>query len=282
MPKKTSPKAAKRRFTAATADRHALYEAAVQDTLADCRFIDRVYKKARGRLPERLREDFCGTAKLCAEWVQRGPQRQAIGLDLHRPTMRWGKAQHLQPLAAEVAGRVQLCCRNVVDGLEPGEAPVDVSVAYNFSYCILKSRPEMLAYFRNVYAHTAAQGAFMLDIHGGNESFDELEERVRHKGFTYVWDQGPYDPVTGFIKRAIHFTFPDGTQIRPAFTYDWRMWTLPELQDLLREAGFAQVDVYWEGADDDGNGTGNFRKVRHAPHDPSFVSYLVAWRQPTR
>jgi len=29
-----------------------------------------------------------------------------------------------------------------------------------------------------------------------------------------------------------------------AFSYYWRMWTLPELQELLQEAGFVKVTVY--------------------------------------
>jgi hypothetical protein len=270
----------KKRLTARTADPHHLYEASVQDTGADCRFIDRIYKKARGVLPERLREDFCGTAKLCAEWVRRGSTRQAIGLDLDQPTMDWGKAEHLEPLG-EAAARVRLLRRDVLSGLGKKDRSMDVSVAFNFSYCAFKERATMLRYFKGVYRDTASSGAFFLDIHGGNESFDELEESVKHRGFTYVWDQGPYDPVTGSSHRAIHFRFPDGTQLRRAFTYDWRMWTLPELQDLLVDAGFAQVDVYWEGAADDGSGNGRFRKVQRAPHDPSFVAYLVAWRRPT-
>jgi hypothetical protein len=273
-PQKSTRK--KQPLTAATADRHVLYEASVQDTAADIEFVEHVYKKMRHKVPQRLREDFCGTAKLCADWAASAPQRHAYGLDLHQPTLNWGRRRHLAPLTPAQQARVSLLRRNVLEGVE---VPVDVTVAFNFSYCVFKDHAGLLAYFKNVFACTRAQGAFFLDIHGGNESFDELEESTKHRGFTYIWDQGPYDPITGFVKRRIHFGFPDGTQIRPAFTYDWRMWTLPELQDILCQAGFAQVDVYWEGADKKGCGNGVFRKQRRAAQEASWIAYVVAWRK---
>ena len=51
----------------------------------------------------------------------------------------------------------------------------------------------------------------------------------------------------------IHFKFPDKTKIKNAFTYNWRLWTMVEIRELLSEAGFANVVVYWEGEDEDGD-----------------------------
>jgi hypothetical protein len=36
-----------------------------------------------------------------------------------------------------------------------------------------------------------------------------------------------------------------------AFTYDWRLWTLPELRELLLAAGFKEVKFYFERVDGD-------------------------------
>jgi hypothetical protein len=44
-----------------------------------------------------------------------------------------------------------------------------------------------------------------------------------------------------------------------AFTYDWRLWTPAELSEGMREAGFKDVRVYWEGTGADGKGNGAFR-----------------------
>ena len=275
--KKTrTKKPAAAKLTARTADKHALYETSVQDTAADIHFLSRVFKKERGRPPLALREDFCGTGNLCAAWVASHPERTAVGLDLHQPTMDWGTKQHVAPLG-EAASRVRLLKRNVLDGATEA---VDLVVAFNFSYCIFKSRAQMKDYFKSAYKGTAAAGAFILDIHGGTESFEEMDEHTDHRGFTYVWDQEPYDAINGFAKRHIHFRFPDGTEMKRAFTYDWRLWTLPELRDLLLEVGFDRVDVYWEGADDEGGGNGIFRKTSRAENEASWIAYIVAWRSP--
>ena len=57
------------------ADRHELYEMAVQDVEEECNFIIETYETMRGRKPLSFREDFCGTASAACEWVRRGPRQ---------------------------------------------------------------------------------------------------------------------------------------------------------------------------------------------------------------
>ena len=263
----------KNRLTAATADRFELYEESVQDTEADIQFVSRVFHKERKRAALMLREDFCGTAQMCADWVRTHAERTAVGLDLHAPTQKWGMRKHIKPLG-DAAARVQLLCRNVLVGCQGS----DVTVAFNFSWCALKTRAILLQYCQGVCNDLNPDGAFFLDIHGGTESFEEVQESRKYKNFTYVWDQAPYDTINGFTKRAIHFHFPDGSVLHRAFTYDWRLWTLPELQDVLLEAGFKRVDVYWEGDDGQGRGNGVFRRRKQADNEAAWVAYVVAWK----
>ena len=62
-----------------------------------------------------------------------------------------------------------------------------------------------------------------------------------------------------------------------AFTYHWRLWTLPEIRELLLEAGFRQVDVYWEGTDKNSEeGDGEFKPSEVGDADASWVCYIVA------
>lgn len=274
-PSRTSRPAKKAKpvkLTAKTADKHVLYEKSVQDPPQDVRFIERVYQKERGRKPTLLREDFCGTGYMCATWVKSHPERRAIGLDLDAPTLAWGKAHHLVPLGKD-AERVDLRRQNVLD---PIPEKVDVTCAFNFSYCCFLERQQMLAYVRAVRASLKKDGIFFMDIHGGTECLEEMEETTKHKGFTYVWDQGPFDAITGCTTRYIHFRFPDGSEIKKAFGYAWRSWTLPELRDILQEAGYSRVDVYWEGADANGEGNGVFRKRASAENELSWIAYIVA------
>ena len=121
-----------------------------------------------------------------------------------------------------------------------------------------------------------SDGIFFLDAFGGPDASDIMKERTKLDGFTYVWEQAEFEPVTGRIVCHINFNFPDGSKIKPAFTYDWRLWTLPELRELLEEAGFSKSRVYWEG--DDGDGGGNGMVEEHASGAPDFawIAYIVA------
>ena len=84
-----------------------------------------------------------------------------------------------------------------------------------------------------------------------------------------------YNPITGEGLFYIHFKFDDGSRIKRAFTYDWRVWTLPELKEILSEAGFKPY-IYWEGTGDDGEGNGIFTKTELGEADDSWIAYIVA------
>jgi hypothetical protein len=266
-------------WTAATADRHVLYTHAVQCVEAEIDFVDATFKEIRGARAATLREDFCGTAATACEWARRRPGNTAVGLDLDQPTLDWGLAHNLSKLTEAQRGRVRLFNRDV---REPGRAGagVDIVLAMNFSYWVFDTRPALRAYFESVRASLGARGVFFLDHYGGWESMKEQRDRreikTRKGAFTYIWEQVRYEPVTGHMDCAIHFAFPDGTRMRNAFTYSWRLWTLPELRELLAEAGFRNVTVYWEGDDNKGSGNGVFTPETRGEACPAFICYLSA------
>ena len=262
-------------LTAKTADKHVLYQRAVQDAEAENDFLDRTYRRLRGRKPKTLREDFCGTALLCSEWVSRGESRHATGVDLHGPTLKWGKKHNLKPLG-DAAKRIELRQQNVLD---PAGSGYDVICAFNFSYWIFKERDVMARYFKTVHDALGREGVFFLDSYGGWNAQETLVERRKVKGgFTYVWDQHEMNPIDSSVLNYIHFEFPDGTKMKRAFTYDWRLWTLREIQDLLLEAGFSSAHIYWEDEDEDGEGNGVYRKRTVVENDPGWLAYIVALR----
>lgn len=271
-----SKKSSKAPLTAKTADRHDLYQRSVQAPEFEVEFLDQISKAHSGRKARTLREDFCGTAFLCAEWVKSGRSKSAVGLDIDRPTLEWGSARNIAPLGREAASRVKLYPRdvNVVT-----EQKFDAICAYNYSYSVFHTRDAMKRYFQAARESLAEDGLFSLDAIGGWEAQQEMTERRSCEGFTYVWDQARYDPITNRYLCHIHYEFRDGTRMKKAFTYDWRLWQLQELRELLLEAGFLDVDVYWEGEDPDGNGTGEFYRLDRAPdNDPGWNAYLVAKR----
>lgn len=257
------------------ADRHALYERAVQGVEAEVDFVRRTFRQLRGRSPLRLREDFCGTAAISCHWATRSRDHRAVGVDLDPEVLEWSRRNRLGRLTAAQQGRVRLLQEDV---LKVRTGRMDVVCAFNFSYWIFKERQVLREYFRRARAALVRDGLFFLDAFGGYEASRQQRERTRHRGFTYVWDQARYYPVTGEILCHIHFSFPDGSRMREAFSYDWRLWTLPEIREILLEAGFGRVTVWWEGTDRDGRGNGVFSLEEKGESEAGWVAYLVAER----
>lgn len=261
-------------LTARTADRHRLYELAVQSPEVEIDFLNRVYKKRNGRRPLILREDFCGTALTSSTWVRQSPQHRAFGVDLHGPTLRWAREHNLGWLAEEEKGRVTLTQGDVLS--TPQKPRADVLAAMNFSYWVFKTRRALLEYFRAAHANLADDGIFVCDCFGGYESQQDVEETRKCPGFTYVWEQADYDPITADLRCHIHFRFPDGTEKRRAFTYNWRLWSIPEVCEMLVEAGFSNPTVYWEGSDEKGGGDGVFRPRKRGEICAGWIAYITA------
>ena len=259
---------------AARADRHALYEKSVQNAEAEIDFVDTTFRALRGRRARWLREDFCGTANVCAEWVRRRRDNVAIGVDLDASVLAWGREHHIDPLSPAARKRVRLLEANV---LTAKARHVDVLLAMNFSYWIFKTREQMREYFGTVRRNLVKDGLFVLDCYGGYDAFRVLKEPRKVGRFTYVWEQASYNPLTGDMTCHIHFKFKDGSSLKQAFSYEWRLWTLPEIRELLTEAGFKQVIVYTQGWDEkSGEPNGEFSPAETADPDAGWISYIVA------
>lgn len=260
------------------ANKHELYERAVQAPKVDCGFFRSTYKALRGREPLVLREDFCGTGNLCATWLRGGKERRAVGVDLDGPTIEWGKARHFR---GGISERMQFIQGDVCD---VHDTKADVTAALNFSFCVFKTREEMLRYFQATKRGLAAGGLLVLEMYGGHEANQEIsEEREIGDGeYTYCWEQEWFNPLDHTTRCHISFRFPDKSRLDRAFTYDWRVWTLPELRELLLEAGFRKVRFYWEDMIDDPNdpdefvSSGRFVEITKVENQDSWLAYVVA------
>lgn len=259
------------RTQAQRADRYVLYQEAVQDPEGDVPRLLRMYDRHFARAPMRLREDFCGSALLACAWVRHRRHHEATGIDLDPEPLAWGREHNLVRLDPEQQRRVRLVQDDV---LQARVGPADVIAAFNFSYSVFKQRSQLLRYFRRARAGLAPEGIFVLDVYGGPEAQERRAETREYDGFDYVWDQDLFDPISHHTRCLIHFEFRDGSRLRRAFEYDWRLWMLPELRDVLQEAGFDAVEVYWEGTER-GEPNGVFRVRKHAEDDPAWVAYVV-------
>lgn len=260
-----------------TTDRHRLYEESVQSPEEHIRWFDEFFTERRGRPARTMKEDFCGTALLSAEWVRTRPDNVAIGVDLDHDTLEWAKENNLAPLTDEERSRVTLLEKDVLDITEP---KVDLVAALNFSYFGFKTRDALRGYFEKVLESLQPDGMLVCDIFGGWESQMEDTDRTRYKGYTYVWEQKRFDPVTNETEFRIHFKFHGGGGIKDAFVYEWRLWSVPEVCELLEEAGFGHIDIYWEQTDDEtGEGNGEYVKVKTAESQPGWIAFIVASRR---
>jgi SAM-dependent methyltransferase len=267
---------AKKKYSATMAEKadiHDLYEQSVQAVDVEAEFLRDTYRALRGRDALSLREDFCGTASLACEWVRQGPRRQAVGVDNDAAVLDWGRRNRVARLPETARARLKLLNDDV---RTVSTKPVDIVGAFNFSYYCFKTRDEMRGYFAHVREGLNPDGLFFLDAFGGPDASDVSKETTKIDGFTYIWEQAEFEPVTSRILCHIHFKFPDGSKIQRAFTYDWRLWTLPELRELLAEAGFRKTRVYWEGDDGDGSGNGEFTEHATGTPDLAWIAYIVA------
>jgi len=259
---------------ASTADKYVLYQKSVQEPDVEVEFFSRAFKREFDRPAKLLREDFCGTFAICCEWIKSKKDRRAIGVDLDPEPLNWGRKNNLAKVDEASQQRVKLLQDDV--RVVSGDK-ADVLSAQNFSFWIFKTRKEVLEYFKAAYSNMADESVMVLDMMGGPECMDEEQTDVRsYKGFKYEWEQARFDPISHDCKFHIHFAFKDGSRLDKAFTYEWRFWSIPEVRELLEEAGFARADVYWEGTDEDGEGNGIYRRREHAPSDACWIAYIVA------
>ncbi len=151
----------------------------------------------------------------------------------------------------------------------------------NFSFWIFKTRNEVIEYFKTARANLKPEGIMVMDMMGGGECYEvgQIDKRKIGKGkaaFQYQWEQAEYNPVNHDCSFYINFKFQDGSKLNRAFEYHWRFWTLPEVREMLEEAGFSKSHVYWELEDADGEDTGEWECREESPSIPCWVCYIVA------
>ena len=242
--------------------------------------FDQAFRATRGRKALRLREDFCGTFRLSAEWVKQSKEHRALGLDIDPEPLHYGRRNHYRELRPSQRSRLSVRKQNV---LMPTRQTSDVIAACNFSLYTFKSRELLLKYFKSCLKSLASDGVLILEMAGGPGMIAKMRERktvrapqlrIPGKKFTYVWEQKDFDPITHDALYYIHFKLNDGRELKQAFEYDWRLWTIPEVRDILVEAGFSSSRVYWE-SEHKGVGTGEYVEAKRGDNAYSWIAYVV-------
>lgn len=133
----------------------------------------------------------------------------------------------------------------------------------------------MKSYFHNCHTTLNREGILLVDCFGGSRCQEANEEETVHKDFSYYWDQESFDPVSNHAIFHIHFKPKGEKKIEKVFTYDWRMWSIPELREMMHEVGFKKTTVYWEGTTKGGEGDGVFKPAEVGEECEAWIAYVV-------
>jgi hypothetical protein len=253
-------------------DKYLYYARSVQSPDVDAAFLDRVYREIRGQEAKVLGEDFCAAFALCCEWAKLNPEKIAYGIDLDPEPLEYGRVHYLNLLTPEQQKRVHTL---QMDVMNPELPRADIIAPLNFSYFGFKKREDLKRYFQAAYNRLSDKGLLIMDCFGGQSCMEPNEHETEYDDFSYYWDQDTFDPLTNEAMFYIHYRPKGQKKMKNVFTYDWRLWSLPELRDLLEEIGFKKVHYYWEGTDEDGEGDGNFNKIEKGEICDSWVAYIV-------
>jgi len=253
-------------------DKYIAYEIFVQEPTFEIQFLNKVYSKLRkGRQPLSLREDFCGTGYFCSEWVKQSEKHTAVGIDLDLEPIESGRERHVKRLTERQKKRLKYLNADVTHA----KIKADIVIAYNFSFWFFQERRELLRYFRSVRKSMKRDSLYVLDTMGGSEVVEVAREESKWRGMKYIWECERFNPITHRGYFSIHFKEKGERLRKRVFTYDWRYWTLPEVRDVLEEAGFRKTIVYWEGDNKRGGGDGIFRPQEKVEDCSTWIVYLV-------
>lgn len=255
-------------------DPYDYYLRSVQSPENDAEHFKSIYRERTGKSLKVLGEDFCGTFAISTEWVKLNRDHKAIAVDLSPEPIEYGTKNYLPKLSPEERRRLRVIKSNV---LNPKLPKVDCIAAMNFSFFIFKTRAELKKYFKNCYRRLPAGGLFICDCFGGPDAAHCLEKETKvGKEFSVFWDQEWFDPITHWTQFYLHFKPKGKRKYKRVFSYEWRMWSIPEIREVMLEAGFKKTYPYWEGTTRDGSGSGNFvYKEKTKEECDSWVALVV-------
>lgn len=259
-------------------NKYEYYEASVQTPEEHVMIYDQMFRHARGEKALILREDFCGTFLISCAWIQSDPKRKAIGIDLDPEPIAYGKKHGFKKLKPAEKKRLKLLRQDVREST-PSLKPDVVGVG-NFSFNIFKEKADLKKYFKSVLASLSSRGIFVLELAGGPGFIRTCREQKTYKTkelgqFKYYWDQKKFDPIKAHGLYAIHFKTSKGEWHKDVFVYDWRVWTIPELKELMVESGFSKAQVYWEEPGPTGNGNGVYVPMNEGDNAYSWIAFVV-------
>ena len=262
--------------------RYLLYESSVQSPQWYIEYLPQFHYLLLGKEVFRLREDFCGSGKISCEWVKASKENRAVGLDIDVCPLDYANRVNKSILTEEQQSRVNFIQQNV---MVPTEEKFDLIGAFNFSFFALHERQELIQYAKAAFMSLKSSGTFFLNVAGGmgilkTRQRDQYVNIPGFGSFQQLWEQGDYNPITSVNEYAIHFMHSSGECLNDAFVYQWRIWQIREVREILAEAGFKKSVVFWERDNKNGEGTGEFFITESPRNAHSWVAYIAGIKVP--
>ena len=254
-------------------DKYRLYLESVQSPQESADEIDRVYEQTVAREPRLLIEDFSGAGALSAAWLAKNVTRRAIAVDIDPVPQAWGQV-HLSPVELE---RLRYETVSVLDHRPTEKA--DIIAAMNFSWMLFTTRDSLHGYFDACRRRLARGGALVMDMMAGTDApIIGTEGRVvkpskKRDKYKYFWSCRSYNALTALGTWTISWKFRDDSKLKDSFKYEWRLWTLPEVTEILTNLGF-KVTVWVDIAEDEDET--DLQPVTTYHGEGVFLPYIVA------
>lgn len=240
----TSGKSSKSKITAtlaSKADKLELYEGSVQEPRKECRNLEAIYKDLTGTMPRILREDFCSTAMIAMAWLQ-SPDvlRKSIGVDIDPVMIK--RAEEIRN--RDNVSRITLVQASVLD--EHTAPSADLIAALNYAIFYFHKRGDAVKYLRLSRDRLRQNGCIILDLFGGESDVRSGKKRIRTnaEGVEYWLEESQRDLLTNTVKLALSFRMRDGSWVKNAFIYDFRVYSIAEVS--RKRKGYFVNDRYWK------------------------------------
>jgi SAM-dependent methyltransferase len=271
------------------------YRWAVQDPVRQAAALAAIFERVRGRAARTLREDFAGNGADAVAFVGGAAGRRAIAVDVDAQAVAHGR-QRAARLLGRRAAAIDWFVADVHAVAPPQVAAAELLSVLNFSIGYLHTRTALLDYFRHARACLAGDGVLVLNTFGGPDALRPGRrsfrvEPGRERGelalapYDYEWELRRYDAVRNRIDCRIHFAWDDPSatdgrmRIEDAFVYDWRLWSLVELVEALRDVGFRRARAWRHDVVHGRDGPrGWLRPVRTLRDRGQWTAYVVAER----
>ncbi|KAK5668528.1 hypothetical protein QVD99_005543 [Batrachochytrium dendrobatidis] len=196
-------------------------------------------------IPRILLEDFCGTCVLADAWCKQHVTNTAIGIDNDPAVTAYARSQ---TLIHSHSSRVSVWTGDVLDPtlfMEKNKQ-VDMIAALNYGVFYFHKRHDLIKYLKRCLVGLKPGGVLIADCFGGARVFSSQGRLFKRRiaDFTYFFEQTPINPLTNKLGVRLHFRFDDGSWLKNAYTYVFRVYSITEIQEAMEEAGFSSSFIW--------------------------------------